>query len=82
MQTKLADKIYKEIEDEWVKRHGEKNVDPKALKGIKLLLTNLPDKDEFKRVTSMTTGKTHLVPIKEIILNGIKEEEISKYQEA
>ena len=81
MEQETAEKIYKEIETEWIKRHDKEKLDPEKLRAIKKMLEVIPDEDGNKRVTSMETGKTHLVPIKEIILNGLKGNELNKYPE-
>lgn len=36
---------------------------------------------ETKRVTSIKTGKTHLVPTRHIIEHGLKESELGKFPE-
>jgi len=79
MKKETADKLYKEIRDEWIERHGRDKLDPEKMNAIKEMLYLVPDEDGNKRITSMETGKTHLVPIKEMILNGLNGKELDKY---
>jgi len=81
MNKKLADKIYKEIENEWIKRYGKQNLDKEKLRVMKVLLKEIPDNDGNKRVTDMVTGKTYLVSIKDIILNGLRGDNLKQYPE-
>ena len=79
MNREKADKIYQEIEEEWVKRYGRENLNPKTMNAVKMILREVPDEDGCKRVKCMGTDATHLVPIKDIILNGLKGEDVAKY---
>lgn len=81
MNKELAKKIYKEVENEWIKKYGKENLDPEKLRVIKQVLEEIPDDDGNKRVTDMETGKTHLVPIKDIILKGLRGDCLNEYPE-
>ena len=59
--------------------HGKDNLNPNTINSIKNMLKVIPDDDGCKRVTDMETGKTHLVPIEDIVLNGLKGNELYKY---
>lgn len=79
MKSEMAEKIYDEILVEWVERHGKDNLDSEKLESIRKMLHSMPEDSIYKRVTSMETGKTHMIPIKEIILNGLNGHDLSKY---
>lgn len=76
-----ADEIWEKVREEWIKRYGEENLDSRMMELTKKMIRVLPDKDGRKRITSVNTLKTHLVPVEEIILNGINEENLQKYPE-
>jgi benzoyl-CoA reductase/2-hydroxyglutaryl-CoA dehydratase subunit BcrC/BadD/HgdB len=75
--TKLQQKIFDKVKKEWEQRVGKGHVDDNALKDIILFADT--NKDGKKRVVSMETGKTHLVPIEDIILSGLKSNELENY---
>jgi hypothetical protein len=79
MNPKIAEEMFNEIVVEWIARHGKEKLDPEKLEATRQLLLSLPDDRVYKSVVSMETGKTHLVPIKDIILNGLKGWELDKY---
>ena len=81
MNKLLANKIYSEIEAEWTKKYGKENLDTKKLRAIKEMLKHIPDEDGNKRVTDMMTGKTHLVPVKDIIMKGLRGDCLKEYPE-
>jgi len=81
MKKTKANQIYKKILDFWINRYGKENLDREKLKALRKMLNLMPDEDGMKRVTNMETGKTYLVPIEDIILNGLKGEELTKYPE-
>jgi len=81
MNKPLANKIYSEIEDEWTKKYGKENLDPEKLRAIKEVIKEIPDEDGNKRVTDMETGKTHLVPVKDIIIKGLHGDCLKEYPE-
>ena len=64
----------------WNKRLPEgATLSEEFLKGIRDFLKLCPDQDGFKRVVSIETGKTHLVPYEEIMLKGLKGSELGEY---
>ena len=79
MKEEKANEIFERVKKEWIKRHGEKNLNPAILNTLKKSLLSIPDDDGNKRVKSLSTGKTHLVPIERIILNGLRGDELDKY---
>lgn len=79
MKKEIAEQIYKKIYDEWVNRYGKENLDNDQLEALRNFILECPDDDGYKRVTNMTTGKTHLVPYEDIILHGLKGSELNKY---
>ena len=81
MNKEKANEIYNNLVKEWKKRHPEKKLDVQFLAGIRRMLEHCPDEDGLKRVTDMETGKTHLVPYEDMILNGLNGSEVSKYPE-
>ena len=72
--------IFYTIKKEWEKRVGRGNVDEVAL--ARIILISDTDRNGYKKITNIGTGKTHLVPIEDIILDGIKGFELDKYPEA
>lgn len=80
MNNKKVDEIMKKLIAGWNKRlpKGAK-LQKEFLKGIKEFLKLCPDEDGKKRVTDLSTGKTHLVPYEDIILNGLKGKDLNKY---
>ena len=81
MNQEAADKIMDKIEKEWAVRYEGYDLSHN-LNMLRLMLLSCPDEDGFKRVTLIENGKTYLVPYEDIILNGLKGDEIaSKYEE-
>ena len=83
-----VNEILEKVQEEWTKRlkNGyytnvpkKANVDKSFLETLRKMLKKCPDEDGFKRVMSVETGKTHLVPYTDIILNGLKGTELHKY---
>ena len=79
MHKKKADEIFARVKKEWIRRHGEDNLDPEKLAVTRKMIDLVPDEDGCKRVTLGETGKTYLVPIETIILDGLKGTELEKY---
>ena len=73
--TEVEQKIFDKIIAEYHKRG--KIPDEEYLKKIIKLVNT--DGDGYKRVSRIGEDKTHLVPIEEIILNGLKATELDKY---
>lgn len=71
----VQQEIFNEVKTEWEKRTGKGNVDEGSLKRIIIMADT--DGDGKKRV--VVSGKTHLVPISDIILDGLRASEIDKY---
>lgn len=79
ISSKKADEIFNNIVKEWIKRYGYKQLNQKTLVELKILLHALPDEDGCKRCVSLETGKTHLVPVEKIILEGLRGDELHKF---
>ena len=83
MKKEKAEQIYTEIEAEWIKKHGKENLNQEFLAKLRKVIPMMPaDENGNKLVTNMDTGKSHLVPIKDIILKGLKGEDVCNYPEA
>jgi hypothetical protein len=80
MNKEKADEIMKKIQNHW-NRTAPPNVkvSEEQLLMIRVMLNSCPDEDGLKRVTSMETGKTHLVPYEDIILFGLRGDNLDKY---
>ena len=63
----------------WVTKHGADNIDLKAVEGLRNVLRSSPHENGIMPVTNLDTGKTHLVPILDIIRFGLKGTELDKY---
>lgn len=90
MKKEKVNSILEEVKKEWINRlkNGQymnvpKNsiIDKPFLESLRKMLLLCPDEDGNKRITDATTGKTHLIPIKTIILDGIKQKDLYKYPE-
>jgi hypothetical protein len=79
LKPEIAEELYNEILTEWIARHGKEKLDPEKLEATRQTLLSLPEDKVYKSVVNMSTGKTHLVPIKDIILNGLRGWELDKY---
>jgi len=88
MKKETVDKILKKVIAEWrerIKKGTYDNISKSAkidktfLESIRRMLVKCPDDDGKKRVESMETGKTHLVPYEQIILYGLKGTDLYKY---
>ena len=69
------ERIFKKIKKEWEKRVGKGNIDEPSLRRIIIMADT--DNNGKKKVT--IDGITYLVPIEDIILDGIKGTDIEKY---
>ena len=75
--TIIQQKIFNKILKEWGKRVSIENVDEETL--IKIIKFADVHEDGKKRVSLLGDNKVHLVPIEDIILNGLRGTEIEKY---
>ena len=70
----------KKLIDGWKKKiPNDAKLDDIFLKNIREVLKICPDEDGLKRVIDSETGNTHLVPIEDIMLNGLKQKDLKKY---
>ena len=72
---KIREQIFRKIKKEWEKRIGKGNVDEIRLRQI----IGLADTDGDGKKRVVVNGKTYLVPIEDIILKGLKGNEIENY---
>jgi hypothetical protein len=76
--NRIQDKIFRKVKEEWEKRVGIGNVDEKMLKNM----IEFADANGDGKKRVIIEGKAYLVPIEEIILNGISGKEVKeKYPE-
>jgi hypothetical protein len=68
----------KKVTEEWSKRG---TLDKTFLDFFRKFLSDCPDNDGLKRVTYLPTGKTYLVPYEDLILYGLKGNEVTRYPE-
>jgi len=80
ISKELADKIMQKICNEWAKRYAD-GVDPAKVAAITIVVNNFPHSDGKQRVTDISTGKTHLIPLEYIILHGLHGSELDKFPE-
>ena len=77
MLTEKQQEIFEKVKAAWEERVGKGNVDEEGLKRIIIVADT--DKDGLKRISLIGSDKVHLVPIEEIILNGLEGTDIDKY---
>ena len=77
--SEIQQQIFDKVKENWVQRVGKGAVDEVVLASIIKLADT--EGDGKKRVTVEGKG-TYLVPIEDIILVGIKAQEIEKYPRA
>lgn len=75
--TEKQQGIFEKVKSAWEERVGKGNVDEEGLRRIIIVADT--DKDGLKRISLIGSDKVHLVPIEEIILNGLKGTDIDKY---
>jgi hypothetical protein len=75
-----ADEVWDKVMKAWQAKADGGKLDEKFLKQMKEFVYSLPDEDGMKRVTAMETGKTHLVPVEDIILKGLRGDMLGKYE--
>ena len=68
------------LREGWRKKQAKgAKLDYIFLKAIRKLLEVCPDEDGLKRTVDMETGNTHLVPIEDILLNGLRQKDLKNY---
>jgi len=75
--TEIQEGIFEKVKSNWEERVGRGNVDEDVLKTI--IVNSDIHGDGKKRVERAETGELFLVPIEDILLIGLKEEELDKY---
>jgi len=81
MKEQMVNQIMQKCTDVWKQRNPGKHLDPGFINLFTDLLKTCPDEDGMKRVVDMETNKTHLIPYSEIILNGLKGNEVKNFPE-
>ncbi len=79
MDKQKVKEIMADVLTEWEKRHSKENLNPKTIKAVEETLLMSPHDDGLMPVQAIGSDKVHYIPIKEIILNGLKGEDITKY---
>jgi len=80
MTPEKVNEIMGKVIIEWIKRYGT-NLDPQKIKIIREMLLQSPHEDGFMRVQLIEEGgEIYLVPFEDIILNGLKGEDVKKYE--
>lgn len=70
----------KKVIKEWTERYDFDNIDPVKIKMTRDMLLLSPHEDGFMRVSLAGTKDVYLVPVEDIILNGLKGDELEKYE--
>ena len=82
MKPKKVNDIMKRVMKEWYKRYGEGKIDPEKVNAVRDMLLLSQYEDGFMRVQMIDGGEdVYLVPFEDIILDGLKGEEIEKKYE-
>jgi hypothetical protein len=81
MKPEKVNEIMGRIIKVWIKRHGLQNLDHRKIEAVRNVLLLSPHDDGFIPVQIMENGETYLVPIEDIILNGLKGEDVKKYKQ-
>lgn len=80
MKKESVDKIMKTVMAVWEKRHGKDRVDKNKVMILTKSLELSPHEDGRLRVTLIEDKKTtYLVPMEDVILFGLKAEDVKKY---
>ncbi len=80
MNPTKVNEVMQKLREGWRKKQSKgAKLDYIFLKAIRKLLVMCPDEDGKKRVKDLETGKTHLVPIEEMMLNGLKQQDLKNY---
>jgi hypothetical protein len=79
MNSEKIDEIMNKVIKVWIERFGITNIDPQKIEAVKGVLKESPHEDGLMRVQLIGGGATYLVPFEDIILNGLKGEDIEKY---
>jgi hypothetical protein len=81
MKPRKVNEIMSKVMKEWIRRYGVDKIDPRKLKATRDMLLLSPHEDGFMRVQLIEgSGEVYLVPFEDIILNGLKGEDVEKYQ--
>lgn len=79
MEEEKVNEIMNKVISVWIKRHGITQIDPQKIEAVKKVLKESPHNDGLMRVQMIGGRTTHLVPFEDIILNGLKGEDIERY---
>ena len=79
MEPKKVNEIMSKIMAVWIAKHGIQNIDPGKIQAVRNTLLMSPHNDGKMRVTLIGEEEAHLVPFEDMILNGLKGEDVKKY---
>lgn len=79
MKEEKADEIMAVILKVWEEQYGKDNIDPKKVKDVRKMLLLSPHEDGLMPVKIIGGKGTHTVPIKNIILKGLRGKDVEKY---
>jgi hypothetical protein len=80
ISAKKAEEIWNKVLDHWKNKFNqEDSLDPVKLAAVRLMIFMFPHEDGNQRVVDMRTGFTHLVPLEEIILNGLHGADLHRF---
>ena len=80
MKEEKVQEIMKDVVKIWENTLGKEKIDTEKVKAVTEVLRESPHEDGLMPVTSTAkNGKTHLVPLKDIILKGLRGDELGKY---
>jgi hypothetical protein len=79
MNPKKVNEIMSKVVKVWLNKNSKKIIDFEKVEAVRQILIGSPHEDGFMRVQHIETGKVHLVPFEEIILNGLKGKDLEKF---
>jgi len=79
MQEEKVTEIMGRICAGWEKKFGKDKLNPITIEATRESLRRSPFDDGFMRVSVGFSGEVHLVPFEDIILKGLKGEDVEKY---
>jgi len=78
MREAKINEIMNNVEQAWIQEYGKENIDYSKLELVRGGLKSCPHEDGLMPCT-LLGGKTHLVPIEYIILNGLEGKDIDLF---
>jgi hypothetical protein len=81
MTPRKVNEIMSKVMKGWAKRYDLNHIDPAKVKALRDMLLLSPHEDGFMRVQLIEgSGAVYLVPFEDIILNGLKGEDVKKHK--